>query len=82
MESIASAPTFYSGNKAQSALNIIQKYELADQLPSRLLKHLESQTQLKDDAERYVDTNELLLPLPFHVFFLFLEKFARKMFRI
>ena len=59
LEFIASASTFYSGNKAQSALDIIKKYELTDQLPSRLLEHLQSQTQLKNEMQQYVDTFEL-----------------------
>lgn len=59
LEFIASAPTFYSGNKAQSALDIIKKYELMDQLPLQLLEHLQSQTQLKNEMQQYFDTFEL-----------------------
>ena len=54
MEFIASAPTFYSGNKAQPALEILEKYELLDRLPFTLLEYLKSQAQLKDETAQFV----------------------------
>ena len=40
LEFIASGPTFYSGNKNQPALDILNKYDLINHIPPQLLQYL------------------------------------------
>jgi len=49
LEFIASGPTFYSGNKTHAAFDILQKYELIDQIPSRLCAYLKDNQELTNE---------------------------------
>ncbi len=49
LEFIASGPTFYSGNKNQLALDIFNKYDLIDHIPTQFLQHLKENAKNTHD---------------------------------
>jgi glycerate-2-kinase len=49
LEFIASGPTFYSGNKNQSALDIFNKYDLINRIPTQFLQHLKENAKNAND---------------------------------
>ncbi len=49
LEFIASGPTFYSGNKTQHALDIFNKYDLLDRIPTQFLQHLKENQQTNNE---------------------------------
>lgn len=51
LEFIASGPTFYSGNKNQAALEILNRYQLLEHLPRQFLQHLQDEQQKSDDEQ-------------------------------
>ncbi len=49
LEFIASGPTFYSGNKNQPALDILNKYDLIDRIPTQFLHYLKENQKTNND---------------------------------
>ncbi|CAF1076742.1 unnamed protein product [Rotaria sp. Silwood1] len=49
LEFIASGPTFYSGNKNRPALDIFNKYDLINHIPTRFLQHLKENENTNND---------------------------------
>ena len=48
---IASGPTFYSGNKKQATLEILNRYQLLEELPQQFLHHLQDEQQKSGDEQ-------------------------------
>jgi glycerate-2-kinase len=49
LEFIASGPTFYSGNKNQPTLDILNKYDLINRIPTQFLQHLKENQKTNND---------------------------------